>query len=477
VHAESVAWISGRKDVVSAAFVFAALLAHLRARRRGSAGLFALSAALALLACLSKSTATALPGLVLAVEVLDPGRDPAAPVAWPRRMLRVVPSLAVCGAAALLAVWVGGRTGVRQAGRPLDAVLLIDLTVLRRYVVTCLVPIRLQLTHSDLLGQVLTDPARRLSQAMLAAAALLPLAGALALSRRRGAWFVGLWFLAGLAPVLNLVPFSQWIADRFLCLPVLAPCLGLAWGVVWLAARRPRLAILAAAMVVGSWTGLAANRGREFTTSERLWQAQLALTPDDPLALRHLGDAHLRRAQASSDPAEARRLARSATAELEAALRAFEESELSAPGHHMEAALVLARAYALLDEATAARWVLQRAAGRFPNQPAPLLELGNLEVRRGEWAHGARAYGAVLQLLAADSDLPAAEHGRYLKAALSNVVYLWDNAQPDASPAELGGVLSALDQAGQTALANALLDGLRARDRRLARLVAAERTR
>src|SRR5690606_20240214 len=87
-----------------------------------------------------------------------PGRSPA-PLA--RRLLRVLPTLGVALAASALAVWVGGRTGVGRAQGPLELVArlpevaLIDLPILRRYLVTAFAPVVLRINHHDLLVRAL----------------------------------------------------------------------------------------------------------------------------------------------------------------------------------------------------------------------------------------------------------------------------------------------------------------------------------
>lgn len=378
-HAESVAWVAGRKDVISTALVFLALLLHLRARRSGAGAFYAASAVVAGLACLAKSTATALPLLVATIELLV--RDGARP--WPRRLLRVLPTLAVCSVAAGLAVWVGGRTGVGRglALAELPArLLLVDPVVLRRYLVLAFVPLQLRVNHHDLVSVVLEPGTTRVLHALAAGVGcLVPLVWLALRSRRRLVWFAGLWFLAGLLPVLNLIPFSQLVADRFLCVPLLGASLVLGWLLLGLRAARPRAGSVALAALLILWGGLAVQRGLEFKTSVALWEANLRVEPNDPLTLRHLGDVYLT-AGRTSDGIEA----------LERSLQAFSASgRVTNPGHHLQAYLLLARTLERAADRARARGLLQEAVQRFPRAPDPICALA-------EQAYRARDYETAL---------------------------------------------------------------------------------
>jgi hypothetical protein len=335
-HAESVAWIAGRKDVVSGALALACLLVHLRAREGDRVGLYVASAILAGLACLAKSTATALPFLVLALEAADPAAG-----GWRRRLTRTVPTLVVCGAVALVAIGVGRATGIAQPWRSPALVGLVDLVVLRRYLVTALFPVYLQVDHGDLVQAVApTGPGLEGLPWLQAGLAALVLAPLLALAWRRrqrpATAFVLVWVLGGLLPVLNLVPFVHWVADRFLFLPLLAPCLLLAWG---LSRLRGPLGLTLAATALALLAGRSTARAIDFRSTTSLWSAQLRADPQNALALSHLGRAKL--AQADGDPT---RLA-DAIELLERALARYASLRAPNPGHELEARLHLGDAY------------------------------------------------------------------------------------------------------------------------------------
>ncbi|RMG13203.1 MAG: hypothetical protein D6731_12610 [Planctomycetota bacterium] len=419
VHAESVAWISGRKDVLAAVFVFATLLAYLRARAAPRSVLWLeLCALLAACACLSKSTSTALPFLLLAVEVLDPGarRDP-----WSRRLLRIAPTFLVCAAAATLAAWVGRATGV---GRGLDFVALLarlpdlalkDLVVLRHYLVLSFAPVEVRINHPTLLAAL--DPAGGLARhAALAALALGPLAFLLLRSHRRLPRFAALWFLGGLLPVLNLIPFSQWVADRFLCLPVLGPCALLAWVLVWLARRRPRLAQTLALSFLCVWGLRTGLRARDFRDSFALWEAQLRVEPGDPLAQEHLGRAYLRRGLEGRSRQDVERAAQL----LAESVRGFARARPTNPGHAFEAAFLLAQARAALGAPREAL-LAGLAAHEALLRPGAVLSPQQGAVRGAALARTLKLLANELERRGDPADRPLIERARAALAALEPV--------------------------------------------------------
>jgi hypothetical protein len=80
VHAETVAWISGRADSIPTLFYLSALVAYARWRATGAAWLYGASAAALFLALFSKQSAITLLPMLVAYDVLVVRRRP-----WPRR--------------------------------------------------------------------------------------------------------------------------------------------------------------------------------------------------------------------------------------------------------------------------------------------------------------------------------------------------------------------------------------------------------
>jgi hypothetical protein len=308
VHAESAAWVASRKDVLSGALGFGALVVYVRARRtKGAWGKHALAVFLGFLAMLSKSTLTALPLLVALVEVAGESvrRERTAVVGGPppqpspasrgREFALVLPHFLVALAVSANAVIVGRSTGIAKPRPPggLETILATDLLILARYLSVSFAPAGLRVSYARIGWHFsFADPL------VLASAAVLLLATGLAVRAAvRGpklVAFAAAWFLLALVPVLNFVPFVQIVADRYMFVPVLGPCLVVAWALV--RARRKRFAPFVGALLMATLAMLAVGRGLDFATSEALFGSNVALEPENALAVQELGHAHLVRA-------------------------------------------------------------------------------------------------------------------------------------------------------------------------------------
>jgi tetratricopeptide (TPR) repeat protein len=109
--------------------------------------------------------------------------------------------------------------------------------------------------------------------------------------------FAGAWFLLTLAPVLlvmNRFELEHLIQERYLYLPSLGFCLGLALGVEWLAARQSfklshgRLALAATAMLVMLYAGAYVYYSRHWKDSLSVYRQAVAVAPDSAPALSAL---------------------------------------------------------------------------------------------------------------------------------------------------------------------------------------------
>lgn len=280
-HAESVTWISGRKDVLALALALAAWHLHLSAsgslRRR--ALMFAGAAALFLGALLSKSAAMVVPVMMLAADVGLRGVRPL------RALLGVAPclALAVASGAAVVFLWSGSEL-IRPeiAAGALGRVGLVGWS-LSHYLLTLVWPFRLSPLYADpapddlLLGGV----------AALVVVALL--AAAFVVGARRG-WNVrgpavgAIWFAAGIAPFLNLVPLYYLVADRYLLFPSLGVALvvALVANAVLRLRRLDRRVIAGAGLllVAAAWGMARVEECRAWHDSESLWTHAVEREPD-----------------------------------------------------------------------------------------------------------------------------------------------------------------------------------------------------
>lgn len=252
VQVESVAWISSRKGLLSAAFILACLIRQLRPERTARDEGIALAWLAA--ALLTKAIAIVVPAVVLAYDLIV--RKESFARAFPRQ---IVPgAMCLC----LLAITAGAQTselgGLRDhLGLGRARILAIDAIVLWKYVGMLLRPADLAILYDV--------PTTGIgAQAAVAAAGWAAVAASLYRLRKRSPLvpFAGLAALLFLLPVLNLIPITTLMNDRYLYLPSI-PLFGLfaaalRWGfqcaaapsadgaVNWEDFPQPRRAIAAA---------------------------------------------------------------------------------------------------------------------------------------------------------------------------------------------------------------------------------------
>jgi tetratricopeptide (TPR) repeat protein len=313
LHAESVAWISERKDVLSMLFGLLALysyVAYASGRR-----LILLPVAWLLMACslMAKQTFVTLPFLFLLLDYWPLGRltgNTAAESAgaiplgaaprWPTRrivllVLEKIPVLALSAAFCVVAVMAQASGGAIPKGMSLTTRLLNAIFVYGLYLWRALVPARL--------APFYPLPARGPDVVAigLSLAALVGITGfAIASFRKRPYVLVGwLWYLGSLVPVIGFVQIGrQQMADRYTYLPLLGIYLAVAWLVPSLipepTARRRFLPIAALAAVAG-YAVIGFVQVGYWHDGVTLFRHAMAVTEDNPTTRRALGSALFRK--------------------------------------------------------------------------------------------------------------------------------------------------------------------------------------
>ncbi|HTY07683.1 MAG TPA: tetratricopeptide repeat protein [Candidatus Edwardsbacteria bacterium] len=220
-HVESVAWISGRKDLLYSLFLLGAMIAYLK-HIRSCCGRrwYWLSLSLAVMSALSKGQAMVLPGLLLLLDWFVGNRP------LRRALADIVPFALVAAGTAGLALWAARQviaTGM-AAGLGAGDRLGLALFSLLRYGAIAVWPARLSAFYPyPLDGQLRLYP-----QIIVIALAGTMAAGAVVwLLRDRRSLLLGAGIFCGsLLPMLQLVPAGgAVIADRYLYLALLGPCL------------------------------------------------------------------------------------------------------------------------------------------------------------------------------------------------------------------------------------------------------------
>ncbi len=304
VRAENVAWWSSQKDLGSGFFALIALVLYARILDGETKRYYPRLVGVwvfFLLAIFFKSMLVTLPALLL---VLD--------VAWRRPLLRAsiekVPFFVLSAVFSVLTVDVGPK--VQPIGGTWDSHFAVALMAPWHYLARWIAPFdysaRYFVPRPETVASLLP---------ILSLIGLTLIAGVTCWSLRskHRKWFllvVG-WPAVALAPVLNLVPITTVIADRFLYLAMIGPffATGVAFSrLVERSARgaRPRFALSWSAAVIvivtGSYTALCWKHSTVFADSETMWRRSLAYQPHNPLARIFFAKTLVQ----SSDPAEVR---------------------------------------------------------------------------------------------------------------------------------------------------------------------------
>ena len=321
LRAESVVWISERKDVLAAFFGLLALLAYGR-RAAGTAGVNApgcrkpcicWTALFFALSLLAKPAWVTLPCLLLLLDAWPLGRWPRTP-AW-KLVLEKTPLwlLAAGSCATTLAAQSAGGAVKSFAALPAGARLANAATAAVQYLRALVWPTDLAVYYPF--------PAGGASAAAVAGAAVLLLgltALAVAAARRAPWGLVGwLWFLGALVPMIGLVQVGgQAWADRYSYLPHIGLALALAGG--WVGTplrgvrsngqtdaseRRPYLSILVG-LLVAALVWLARAQTAVWRDTETLFRHALAVTRDNWLIHFNLANRYQldgRRAEACAE--------------------------------------------------------------------------------------------------------------------------------------------------------------------------------
>lgn len=270
---EAVGYVSGRSEVLSAAWFLAALLLAMRTLSGGGRAAGIGAVACGLLALGSKETAVALPVVVLAYDwLVRPGGDePRRRRLW-RVHLPILAALAAAGLYRLSAVR-GMPDGVGTGSMLLDG--LTQARVIWRYLGLLAWPQGQSIMHAA--GRTLSaaDVAAWLALAGLALVAV----AAVRVRRSYPLVTLGvLWWFAVLAPSSSIIPLREVMAEHRVYLAVPGLLLAIAAVVPYLLAAltrrvRPAPAVFAIALgvVLACLAVLTVNRNRVWRSPVVLW--------------------------------------------------------------------------------------------------------------------------------------------------------------------------------------------------------------
>ncbi len=395
-HTECVSWISGRTDLMAAAFGFASFILYLKYVDCRKWPQFALSVVLFVLAVLSKEIAMVLPAMMVLHALI---------LRRPKPTARTVTAEVAPFVAITLLYFVVRHVvlGYSLSQHGVSFVLQHRLTLagwaMLGYFRILLIPTQAEPVH-DIFNLPLRVPALAVAAWGITVAMF---AGAIAIYRKYPIIsFCCLWMLLGILPVTNIVPIPNPIpSERFLYVPSFGLCVLFGLAVNWLFALKPKpvqdiwpvVTGLVAAGVLGYcallssaaaplWSNnilmvqrltqrlprfadfhmLAAGAYRESNRyMEAIEECKIAaeITPKNPLIHRTLVDLYRRVGDPKSAAAAARVLVELQPAEP--SVHNLLGSTLAESGEMAEAVKEFKRAVELSPEDPAARFNLARA--------------------------------------------------------------------------------------------------------------------
>ena len=301
LRVESVAWITARKDVLSAFFYLLAILFYLRrfkssGTKRMAVGInYSLSILCAFLAALSKATAATIPMVLILIDFFALRRFGKHSG---RVLLEKVPYLIMA-----LAVTAGALAGQGKNGVLLS---LGDVGIVERlylagqscffYLIKTVDPGGLQPIYPRV-------PISLLSAGMK----FFPLAGILVLTgfflylrRKRCSWPLFCWlvYLVMLLPVSGLfLTGKSFLADRFSYLPAMAISLALYYGFIRLPRKAGTILRILCWVIVLGLSILTIKQELVWRNSVSLWKYTLNRFPRCATALDNLGNALYKRGE------------------------------------------------------------------------------------------------------------------------------------------------------------------------------------
>lgn len=303
LHVESVAWVSERKDVLSAVFFFLMLGAYVRYVRAPSVFRYLVVAALFAAGLMSKSMLVTAPLVLLLLDYWPLRRcEQRSPVtgaddskrrnrkrSTEKLLLEKIPLLLLSAGACIITFAVQKRaTG---AIPPLPLLWRIE-NALVSYVIYLW-----KTVWPTQLAVFYPHPNNTLSTWQVAGAIMLLLGisfAAVVWRRQRPYLFTGwFWYVGMLVPVIGLIQVGeQGHADRYTYLPHIGLFVAAVWlvgDVIGVRQSKARYTVVAAAMIIVALAAAAFVQTSYWRNSETVWTHALAVTSDNDFAHNNLG--------------------------------------------------------------------------------------------------------------------------------------------------------------------------------------------
>jgi protein O-mannosyl-transferase len=293
LHVESVAWVSERKDVLSAVFFFLMLGAYVRYARSPSFMRYLLVTVLFAGGLMAKSMLVSVPVVLILLDYWPLNRIRGQQTDVGRHLLELfiekIPLFVLSAGACIITFVLQKRaTG---AIPPLPLLWRLENAVVTyvTYIWQTLWPTRLAVFYPH------PNNTLTIWQVILAIGSLLVASVAVIIFRRKRpylltGWF---WYLVMLLPVIGLVQVGeQGHADRYTYLPDIGLFLVAVWlpgDVLAVFGARFRLGLATALLIIVALAAAAFIQASYWRNSETLWTHALAVTSDNDVAHNNLG--------------------------------------------------------------------------------------------------------------------------------------------------------------------------------------------
>jgi hypothetical protein len=342
IHTEPVAWIMGRKDILSALFMLLALCAQTRRLTTGHAparwGWYLITLAAFACGVLSKISVLSFPVVLLLHSLLFPylrGERPAnRSFDWDRTLAREVALFLPAMAFSIwIYLWYAGtiaKTGLLDRGYTAHGLahlwnlLMVNPLVLWVYLQQTFFPSHLKVFYAW--PGLTVYPAWQIAVALGTVAALLGI-GLWLFRRHKDLFFYFAAFFILMVPYANLQYIGIWVAERYLyfssfCLLALAVTLGAE------ILRRPRPLLRASVLALGLWTaGMNLFQTHAYQPAWRngmtLWQYHLLYAQSSPGTYENLAAYYYAQITPLSTPAEITRILHKVAVVADAGLTQF----------------------------------------------------------------------------------------------------------------------------------------------------------
>lgn len=394
VQTESVAYISGRRDLLFSLFYLLGVIWYIRYRETDQPRYLALAGAGYLLSLLSKEMGITLPILCVCYDIIRsmPAGNAAGPAtSWRlmaegvRTALRRNSRLYAAGAGGLLLlvvyyVFIANPSQQREMyGGGLWPTVLTSARIFAHYLKLLVFPLTLNADYSFNAFPI----SHSLFEARVILAVIV-LGGTWwgiyrLLSPDRWAAFGGLWFFITLLPVSQIIPHHEIVAEHYLYLPSAGVFLmGGALLERMLTRQRQQTAIVAAFAVLVVVLGIrTAVRNRDWQDSETLWTKTIRTAPGSARAHTNVGEIALRKGRFQE-----------AYQEFRTALEIKPDDAVN----HDNLAVVLLR-HGQLDEA---EQHLRASLEIWPDYPKAHVNLGLIHLNRRQLDDAAREFEIAL---------------------------------------------------------------------------------